>query len=565
MRWIVLAWTFLCFPVICDCDVILNEVYYDAPGSDEGCEFVELINRADHALSLFGYAIEFHDGASETWTRLWEGTLADTIAAGGLFVVGGDRVRPAPDAVDPLGLQNGPDAIRLCRNAVETDLVGYGALDDERFYEGSPAPDAASGESLARRADGVDTNDNAADFECAVPSPGGYNVARRDVALGRAEVTPEKDARLEAGVERLVFRVDVCGIEPVGAGDVVVELTDSTDAGPPIAVSREVHDAIAPGGGALVEIACELSLGYHWIRARAVYDGDERPGNNETRLLRRVGTSPLLISEVMSHPREGCPEYVEFFNPQAPSYDLGGHWMRDASHAPGRITSSSRLVSPGAFVVLTSDAEALAGCFPSLDRELIIEMEGAWPSLNHTSSGADADSIIVLDEAGVPVERVAYPPQPSSSEGTSLERVDLFAGAGPHVWVLSGGAGGGSPGARSPSAALSPPRTRGLSVSPSVIDPTHPEIMVAVVAARDDVSRACAGVFDLVGRRVIDLGSASRFPATFVWDGRDESGRIVPAGVYVLACEMYSASTGQRSVEKVVVGCGRKHGEAVEN
>jgi flagellar hook assembly protein FlgD len=79
------------------------------------------------------------------------------------------------------------------------------------------------------------------------------------------------------------------------------------------------------------------------------------------------------------------------------------------------------------------------------------------------------------------------------------------------------------------------------------------------VPKRDDASRVVVGIYDLDGRRVADLGSSTSLPSTFVWDGRDAAGRIVSAETYVLACEWFSASTGLRRVEKVVVGCGRKH------
>ena len=55
------------------------------------------------------------------------------------------------------------------------DAVGYGSFGPGEVFagEGSPAPDAPAGASLARHFADVDTDDNAADFGVlATPSPG---------------------------------------------------------------------------------------------------------------------------------------------------------------------------------------------------------------------------------------------------------------------------------------------------------------------------------------------------------------------------------------------------------
>jgi hypothetical protein len=43
-----------------------------------------------------------------------------------------------------------------------------------------------------------------------------------------------------------------------------------------------------------------------------------------------------------------------------------------------------------------------------------------------------------------------------------------------------------------------------------------------------------------------------------VWDGRDLTGRIVPPGIYVVACEALLADGTRAGVQKVVVGCAAR-------
>jgi len=559
VRWFFLALFSLLFPVLCRSQVLLNEVYYDHFGTDEGYEFIELVNLTDAPLALEGYALEFHDGASVGWVTIWQASSLDTIARAGLFVVGGQRVVPLPDAFDELGLQNGPDAVRLVAGWRVVDLLGYGLLGDPQYFERAPAPDVESGMSLARRPDGADSDDNETDFAAAAPSPGRFNTARHDVALRLAGDTRARDARADAGVEVFSLYVVNLGLEPVDPGTVTAEITDSTDLGRVATTSAPVLHAIAVGESARVELGAELSIGRHWIRASAVCPGDERPENDTVWMLRRVGSSPLLVSEVMSYPFQGCPEYVELFNGGAAPYDLVGHWIHDAAHGPELIVSTSSVIPSGGFAVLTADAEGLLAWFPELAAAAVVEIEGRWPTLNQTGGSGEADSVVVLDAAFLPVERVAYPPQPTDAEGRSLERVDLFPGPGPHTWVLSSAARGGSPGERSRDSRLAPPEGRRVAVSPNPFDPYRSEYLVVTVPRRDEPERVVVGVFDIGGRRVAELGSATVFPTTLVWDGKDGGGEIVLPGIYVLACEFFSVTTGSRRVERVVVGCGRRN------
>src|SRR2546426_8020870 len=76
---------------------ILAEVYYDALGDDTGLEFVEIFNPLGSSLSLSGLRLEAGDGSGPgRWTLRWTGGPADSIPAGGRFVVGGSRVLPRP-------------------------------------------------------------------------------------------------------------------------------------------------------------------------------------------------------------------------------------------------------------------------------------------------------------------------------------------------------------------------------------------------------------------------------------------------------------------------------------
>ncbi len=538
--------------------VVINEIYYDHPGKDDGYEFIELINTGPDDLCMETLSLEFHNGAGSGWELLWRGSAFDTVRSRCLFVVGGEYVFPRADAVLRMGLQNGPDAVRITSEDNVLDLVGYGSLEDAEYVEGTSAGSASAGYSLCRTPDGRDTGNNQLDFHSMVPSPGRYNVPVNDVSLALAEGTREA-AAVEAGTPvEIRFMLINNGTESVPAGAVTVQWRDSSQAGSyPLG---EVENS------AVIDSACSHEMaflagfpeGYHFLKLHAAYAADERPGNNHIGLVRRVGFPHVLISEIMSCPAEPCPQYVEIFNAGGAAYDINEHAIRDAAHSFSRLTSQECILQPDGYLVVTPDKRMLMSVFPALSSLQVLEIEGAWPHLNHSGSGAFADSIIICDPFGIPIESVAYPPQSSAQCGNSLERVDLFPSSRSPVWVLSRSAHGGSPGGRNETSIFTSPEKGTISVTPNPFSPIAGEKLLIVVDPPPAADRTSVTVFDVRGRIVRTVGSTTVHPYVFVWEGNRDGGGVVPSGLYVLACEMVSSDGRRLGVEKVVVGCGKK-------
>ena len=156
---------------------LLSEVYYDAPGSDDGTVFVELSGPAGFVLD--GWVVEGVNGSNGAVGPSI--TLSGAIGADGLFVLA-DRFSDGTTAVAGADLlanfdfQNGPDSVVLRdASSVVRDALGYGVFDPDEVFagEGGAAPDGVAGESLARRFANLDTDDNAMDFVLlSTPTPG---------------------------------------------------------------------------------------------------------------------------------------------------------------------------------------------------------------------------------------------------------------------------------------------------------------------------------------------------------------------------------------------------------
>lgn len=160
--------------------VVINEIYYDSPGTDEHT-FTELKGEANASLDSF-YLIGVNGANGRRYrTIALSGCI---IPADSYFVVAQDTGVANFDTIANVNWQNGPDNVVLIyvsgNDTSIVDAVGYGNFTGaDSFFvgEGSSAPDVPPGQSIGRYPDGQDTNDNSADFFKCNPTPGVPNEA----------------------------------------------------------------------------------------------------------------------------------------------------------------------------------------------------------------------------------------------------------------------------------------------------------------------------------------------------------------------------------------------------
>lgn len=154
---------------------VISELFYDAPGSDAGLVFVELFGTPGDSLD--GLLLEGINGSGGSIYKTL--SLVGSIPADGVFVIGDDDGTTTAvanaDLVADVDFQNGPDSVVLRSGSLVLDAVGYGSFgaDDLFAGEGSAAPGAPAGASIARFNPAVDSDDNGADFILLdTPTPG---------------------------------------------------------------------------------------------------------------------------------------------------------------------------------------------------------------------------------------------------------------------------------------------------------------------------------------------------------------------------------------------------------
>ena len=534
--------------------VLLNEVLYDPEGADSGREFVELINVSDVPVPLEELVIEAGDGARPgSWQPAWLGA-AGVLEPGALLLVGGDSLQSGEKLV--ADLQNGPDAVRLVRDGAVVDLLGYGALAAAELCEGRPAADV-SGRSLARHPDGIDTDDNAADFVPATPTAGRRNAPRRDLALALGEPDPVRAWPGRRIAAALVLRAT--GLETVPAGSFAIEARVQDEALDSLAARPLAVDfpaSLAPGESAAAELAWVGTPGVFRLEARLVPE-DENPSNDRASIRVRVGSGPVLVNEILFAPEDGAAEWIELWNRDVVEHDFTGWTLEDGSSRRARLVAGRPLL-PGGFAVVSADTtEAIAALEPGTLRIALTP----WNALNNTD-GEDgfADRLVLRDGAGLVQDALVYSATWSRERGRSLERLVPDPDVRGLLWAACKAAERATPG-RANSAALPPSRSPRVDLSPNPFSPDgdgFEELLGAVIDVPEGYEGFRARIFDLEGR-CRSLVAADRLgpgPRRFTWDGTADGGAHLPRGIYIMDLEFHSKSSGTFH-ERRVVGLAR--------
>lgn len=157
--------------------IVINELYYDPSGSDNGYEWIELKNVGNSAINLEGWTIE---SAGTTFKSTFEFTEEYEVEPGEIITIGEEMVPGVTFETTKLDLQNGgssSDGVRIINHQQKiVDVLIYdqpnqnGLVDEDNQVvpDEQTAPDVSEGQSLGRDnslpLSSIDTNNNAKDF-----------------------------------------------------------------------------------------------------------------------------------------------------------------------------------------------------------------------------------------------------------------------------------------------------------------------------------------------------------------------------------------------------------------
>jgi len=513
--------------------VVINEVYYDHPGSDSGFEFIELYCPGGAGVSLSGWSIIMIDGRTGGSRELWAAGSGRVIESGGLILIGGDSCVVSPADLLAGSIENGPDAVALLRGSEEIDLARYGGDD----------PGCTAGSSLSRRPDG-------SGFVCSQPTPGLRNF--HDLDLSVSFCGPLHVHCISVSSDIHVY-LENRGLEGF-SGNGFLTVSSMQEGFRSVVGSRQVSLSLNGGEGQQIRVNCTgLPSGISTLEICIETDGDTNPVNDRESISFNSSPGEVVITEIMYRP-DGSGEWIELFNRSSVAVDLSGWSVTDRSGASGSIAGGVE-IEAGSFLVIAQDPGAVSSIFPA-SAGMIMSLAGGWPRLNDGDGNGTAEEIFLRRSDGTMMESVVYRSMIGDEKGRSIERLspELCSADRNGIWLRCGAAAGGTPGEWNYCHTGVIPVV-GMFVSPEPFCPELDGMVRFTVAVGPTEISYGARLFDMSGREVSRLASGPvDAPAvSFGWDGRDSSGKRVVTGLYICVVEFTGSGGGVCRREKGTV------------
>lgn len=252
----------------------------------------------------------------------------------------------------------------------------------------------------------------------------------------------------------------------------------------------------------------------------------------------------------------GSGEWIEIWNVSRKSVVLNEWWLYDRAGNGGRLTSQTILLPPEGYCVLAPDVQT--GIFLQLPMGVPVIVMTPWPRLND-----DGDELKLGHQGAGSIDSVSYSEEAARLKGRSWERLRggiTVSNEWGHCADLRGRTAG------EPNSLTVPPPERRADIiaHPNPFSPDGDgrddsltiEIRLPVPTARLNIS-----IYDIDGRPVRRLASniyAGSAAPILRWDGRDDSGRRLPIGRYIVHLDALDETLNQRFQTKRVIVLAEK-------
>jgi len=542
--------------------VTLTEIMFKPIGDGDLDEFIEIYNTGTSTINLSGWRIS--DGEDDDQLIAY--------AQGLLLEPGQFGLILDPDYFDHESntYEGMVPTSALVLTIDGATFGGYGLLNDESevvsliraagdtVSQHAYSPENEKGYSDEKIMPGAgDTVTNWANSRTLKGSPGAWNTVSpplRDLAIANFWSEPKQPS---VGSPFTLFAlIRNNGLEPMpsaGLSFYFDEDLSGTFEEIEIFARRDIR-ALSPGDSARDSVFVPVAEeGPRLFLAELEVDDDDST-NNRRVLPQNISPDQvaLVINEIQYRPFEGQSEWVEFFYAGVYPLDIGGWQFSEATglaNSDKRWTCPNLWLTPGDFLILAADSTIFLESLPET-LEVLVWGSGA-PRLNDTG-----DSLVIWDTSGQRIDQVNYDPDWGRDEdGISLERISpTSAGNVPLNWASSADPSGSTPGR--PNSQLYVPSSVGaniLSIEPNPFSPDgdgFEDIVFLQYHLKHPNSRLDLKVYDVRGRKVRWLANNELVgqEGKKLWDGKDEQGRELPVGIYVVYLE--ALAQGDTRIEK---------------
>ena len=517
--------------------VIVNEVMANEPGSETTLEWVELFNSGQTPVNLAlcplyigGSPVSLTGslGAGEyliICRRLFGGGTTPGFESvwGNNSGVWGDTSTesyPTP-IVASFSLANNVDTVMLIQALIDTSMITWSESGNDGCSWERAAP------TLSEIRQSIDYSGSTPAFVNSVTPVEG------DLSLDTVTV-----AHISSGAEIGLT------ITNLGVGSVVGRrlLICAMNPAMPDSLGEILDSVTVPTlfGGFSTDVVREVAFTGVYKYLVAALDTDNRIRNNRKSFVAPgADFPPLILTELMPDPQTPLTrEWIEIYCPLATSFNFQSWRVADAADT-GLLSSGSFSLGAGEYAVLAEDSTAFRLFYVDFTGALIQPPQ--WLSLNN-----DGDELQLIDAFGIPADSFAYTHSWESNYSWGRPADSSATEWGRSVAV------GGTPGKANDVVIEPADQKLALNIEPRAFSPDGNgfEDVTEITIEAPQATSYTLKIYDRDGRAVRILADhAELLRRAYQWDGRTDSGRELPIGIYIC----YFEATGVQSVKKTVV------------
>ncbi len=545
--------------------IILTEVMFDADTLESHNEYVEVYNSSNNTINLTDWKIG--DGI-ELDNIVDAGQGLDLSANGFAVILDGsyfgnstiyDSLIPQEALIVKIddgsfgsfGWSNSdPESVRLVNPAGDTVQSYTYSIDNPPGY---------SDEKIQLTSDNSPSNwGNSTHFRGTPGFRNSITPYDYDLSLGSLHIIPEYPLEYENFQFNLVIKNE--GLNFVNLAHITVfnDYNRNNDEDPgELLYENDILLNLAGQDTLNFQTEVEgLSADPYVLGAILNYDPDENLANNSGFLEIIVETSSetLVINEIMYRPLTGKSEWIELYNGNSSQINLNNWYVAD-SRDTARITSPEANINSRDYFVICADSTIFDTFLVPYHKVTIVK---SFPTLNN-----DYDDLKILSPSGRIVDRVSYSDSWMGREveaGVSLERINPVISASlADNWAASVSLKGGTPGEINSVYVEKKSSESLVTIEPNPFSPDSDGFEdVAIIDFSLPILTGflTIDIYDMAGRKIKRL--TNRAPVAqkgqFIWDGKNEDGRVSRIGLYILIIQIFDPSQNlYKEIKKTVV------------
>ena len=296
----------------------------------------------------------------------------------------------------------------------------------------------------------------------------------------------------------------------------------------------------------------------------SIAPGGSTPGEKNSVLhIVTANRNDLEINEIMYEPDIDNSEFIEFLNSSDKTLNIGGWNIKTGNGNNFFLSEYSKPVPAGAYFVLMADSLTLQKYnLNNYPYKTILNR----PNLDLTNNG---ELLLLKDFSGDTIDSVYYSSgwqnkNLINTKNISLEKINPYLnGNYSSDWSSSASVNGATPGKRNSIYSVNRNISSKISVSPNPFSPDNDgfeDCTVINYRLTQKLAQIRIRIFDSSGRLVRTLADnkPSGQSGSIIFDGKDDSGRTLRIGIYIIFLEALNENNGVLETLKLPVVIARK-------